>query len=141
MTQHPETVRAGLGLALVMLRNRRAMSRTDLAQNAQLSYPYVAELEKGSKFPSSAAFDALAAALEVSPDELAETAIGLANDDPDLLRVLVTAPPAGGLMAGAGNTSGAGVPGDLAARITGEVMRRLEPVIRSAVEAALREEN
>jgi len=46
------------------------MKRKDLAERSGLSYPYVSELEKGTKEPSARALRQLAEALELSSTEL-----------------------------------------------------------------------
>ena len=60
-----------LGRAIASLRSARGMKRMDLKQASGLSYPYIAEIENGSKkSPSLKAMAAIAAALGVSPGEL-----------------------------------------------------------------------
>ena len=60
-----------LGRAIASLRTARGMKRMDLKQASGLSYPYIAEIENGSKkSPSLKAIAAIAAALGVSPAEL-----------------------------------------------------------------------
>lgn len=61
---------ASLGKAINIRRVELGLSRNDLRDRSGLSYPYVAELEKGAKSPSSRALEAIAAALEIRPHEL-----------------------------------------------------------------------
>ncbi len=55
------------------------MSRNDLRDRCGLSYPYIAELEKGRKTPSGKALDAIATALQMRPHELLARAEALAG--------------------------------------------------------------
>ncbi len=68
-----------LGKAITIRRVELGLSRNDLRDRSGLSYPYVAELEKGLKSPSSKALDAIARALEVRPHELLARAEELAD--------------------------------------------------------------
>jgi transcriptional regulator with XRE-family HTH domain len=63
------------------------MSRRDLARAAGLSYPYVAELENGTKSPSVKAMGRLEAALELEPGRLSDFAGLLAEAVPGDQRV------------------------------------------------------
>ena len=70
------------------------MKRKDLAERSKLSYPYVSELEKGTKEPSARAFRQLAEALELSPTELlalSERYAGAPSGSPMLRQVLAGA--------------------------------------------------
>jgi XRE family aerobic/anaerobic benzoate catabolism transcriptional regulator len=69
-----------LGRAIAALRIERGMSRKDLVRAAGISYPYLAEVEKSIKLPSSAMLGKLAAALHVMPSELLERAEQIAAD-------------------------------------------------------------
>ncbi|MGN9804040.1 helix-turn-helix domain-containing protein [Micromonospora sp. L32] len=66
MTDSP----AGLGRAIQIRRAELGLKRKDLAERALLSYPYLSELENGTKMPSAKALRQLAAALELSQAEL-----------------------------------------------------------------------
>ncbi len=55
------------------------LSRNELRDRCGLSYPYVAELEKGTKSPSARALEAIAGALEMRPHELMARAERLAD--------------------------------------------------------------
>ena len=59
-----------LGRAIASLRIERGMTRHHLVGAAGISYPYLAEVEKGRKIPSSTMLGKLAAALQVLPSEL-----------------------------------------------------------------------
>ena len=59
-----------LGRAIASRRAALGMKRKDLALAAGLSYPYIAELENGTKSPSARALSALSDALELSPAAL-----------------------------------------------------------------------
>ena len=61
---------SGLATAIRVRKEELGMKRKDLAERSNLSYPYVSELEKGTKEPSARAFRQLAEALELSPTEL-----------------------------------------------------------------------
>lgn len=79
-----------LGKAITIRRVELGLSRNDLRDRSGLSYPYVAELEKGLKSPSSKALEAIARALEVRPHELLARAEGLA-DAPGTLPMMQSA--------------------------------------------------
>jgi transcriptional regulator with XRE-family HTH domain len=71
----PATVAHGgagirLGDAIAGRRRELGLSRRQLAERAALSYPFVAELERGSKSPSTASLSSLATALELTVAQL-----------------------------------------------------------------------
>jgi len=70
-----------LGRAIRVRRVELGLKRHALAERAGLSYPYVSELERDRKSPSSAAMVAIAAALDLSPAELLARAEHLARAD------------------------------------------------------------
>lgn len=71
-----------LGRAIASLRAAKGMKRMDLKQASGLSYPYIAEIENGSKkSPSLKALAAIAASLGVSPAELHARAEKLRSTD------------------------------------------------------------
>ena len=71
-----------LGRAIASLRTARGMKRMDLKRASGLSYPYIAEIENGSKkSPSLKAVAAIAASLGVSPAELQARAEELEAED------------------------------------------------------------
>jgi transcriptional regulator with XRE-family HTH domain len=59
-----------LGQAIQVRRAELGMKRRELAAGAELSYPYVSEIENGMKDPSARALHALAEALGLTPGEL-----------------------------------------------------------------------
>ena len=61
---------SALGKAITIRRVELGLSRNELRDRSGLSYPYVAELEKGMKSPSSRSLEAIAEALEIRPHEL-----------------------------------------------------------------------
>ena len=61
------------GRVLVEQRKRRGMSRSELADASQLSYPYVSQLETGLRKPSRKAAEQLAVALGMDLWELEST--------------------------------------------------------------------
>ena len=65
-----EAARKAFGRAIVIRRAVLGLTRKQLAARAQLSYPYVSEIEVGSKEPSMKAFRHIADALEMSVVEL-----------------------------------------------------------------------
>lgn len=71
----------GLGRVVAEYRQRRGLSRSELAVAAGLSYPYVSQIETGQRKPSRKAAASLAAALGLTTWEL-EAAIPRDEDDP-----------------------------------------------------------
>lgn len=61
---------SALGRAIQVRRAELGLKRKDLARLASLSYPYLSELENGSKAPSAKALGQLADALKLSPADL-----------------------------------------------------------------------
>lgn len=62
----------GLGKAIELIRTELGMSRKDLAGLAGISYPFLSEIEKGVKQPSSRKLGQLAEALGLETEELVE---------------------------------------------------------------------
>lgn len=60
----------GLGKAIHLRRVELGMKRMDVANGANLSYPYISEIENGVKQPSVAALGRIAEALGLSVSEL-----------------------------------------------------------------------
>lgn len=58
------------GEAVRRARERRGMSRRDLAESTGLSYPYISQIETGYRMPSTPAMRTLADALGLRPDSL-----------------------------------------------------------------------
>lgn len=69
-----------LGRALMVRRAVLRLDRKDLAEKAGLSYPYVHQIENGTRTPSVAALRRMAAVLDVSDADL----LTLAGDMPSL---------------------------------------------------------
>src|SRR6185503_20113819 len=59
-----------LGDAIADRRRELGLTRRELADRAALSYPFVAQLERGRKAPSTASLSSLATALELTVAEL-----------------------------------------------------------------------
>lgn len=59
-----------LGRAIAALRIERGMKRKDLVASAGISYPYLAEIEKGRKTPSLQKLEKIAISLQVTVPEL-----------------------------------------------------------------------
>lgn len=140
MTQSPEG--RGLGLALVDLRKKLGYSRPDLANLASLSYPYVAELEKGRKLPSHDALERLAAALEVTPEELRNRAEQLAQESVATELMQATS-PLESVAPVAHRTLdrsylALSTEGDPVDALTADVMKRIQPIVRAAIAQALK---
>jgi transcriptional regulator with XRE-family HTH domain len=96
--------REGLGRAIQALRAERGLKRQRLAQDAGLSYAYLAEIENAKKEPSTRVLDAIARALGIRLPELMEVAESLqtlvkeAKNDPRSLE-LARVPERSPLMA------------------------------------------
>lgn len=61
------------GRTVKQWRERRSMSRSDLARESGLSYPYVSQLETGLRKPSRDAARKIASALGISVEDLERT--------------------------------------------------------------------
>lgn len=61
---------AGLGRAIALRRTELGLKRRGLADLAELSYPYISEIENGLKEPSYTALGRIADALELDRSEL-----------------------------------------------------------------------
>ena len=70
MADYAKTGSQDFGDLLRRARERRGMSRKDLAVATDLSYPYISQLETGYRQPSPAAIKKLAIALQISLDEM-----------------------------------------------------------------------
>lgn len=68
--ENPRTEAERLGQAIQIRRAELKMKRPQLARQAELSYPYVSEIENGMKVPSSKALNQIAQALGLSSSEL-----------------------------------------------------------------------
>src|SRR3970040_893736 len=58
------------GTAIERLRERRGLSREDLARGSGVSYSYLSEVERGLKRPSTDVLARLAMALDMLPSDL-----------------------------------------------------------------------
>ena len=65
-----------LGRFLEHRRTELGLTRRDLATRAELSYPYISQLETGDREPALKALHKLAPVLEVRPEELAALLAG-----------------------------------------------------------------
>ena len=72
-----------LGRAIKVLRTERGLNRRELAEDSEVSYPYLSEIENGKKRPSSRALLAISEALGVRPHEVLESAERLADQARD----------------------------------------------------------
>lgn len=94
-----EALRRALGKAIGIRRLELGLKRNDLRDRSGLSYPYIAELENGTKRGSTRALVALASALELSLSELLERAEllreqeGLADESGEALSFVEVGPP------------------------------------------------
>jgi transcriptional regulator with XRE-family HTH domain len=79
MAEDRDTNAERLGRAIQLRRVELGLKRPQLAKRAELSYPYLSEIENGMKNPSTKALRQLAAALELSPAELITLAEKLAE--------------------------------------------------------------
>lgn len=70
MAKSPRLGNDQLGRLLQQRREALNMSRRDLVDLTELSYPYVSQLETGYRMPSAAAAKRLAKALNLSLDEI-----------------------------------------------------------------------
>lgn len=104
-----EALRRALGKAIGIRRLELGLKRNDLRDRSGLSYPYIAELENGTKRGSTRALVALAGALELSLSELLERAEllreqeGLADESGEALSFVEVRPPDGEPGSGPGS--------------------------------------
>ena len=94
MPSDDEDFRERLGRAVRLRRTEIGMKRRELAEQAELSYPYISEIENGSKEPSNRALRQIAAALDVSSADLGELADRMTVDGSPG-SVLMSASPGG----------------------------------------------
>lgn len=81
MAESAKTGSREFGDLLRVARERRGISRRELAEATNLSYPYISQLETGYRQPSPGAIRNLADVLELSLDEIF-AAIGPRADEP-----------------------------------------------------------
>jgi transcriptional regulator with XRE-family HTH domain len=133
----------GLGVAIIRRREELGYRRKDLAETAQLSYPYLSEIENGTKNPSGEAFDAIAAALDLAPQELRDLEKHYEVVEPAELEELVgdVFTPAQVQPAYVPDVPASQAPAsDLVEALTADVLRQIEPIVRAAIARALREQ-
>jgi transcriptional regulator with XRE-family HTH domain len=82
-----------LGRAVKVLRTERGLERRDLADLADISYPYLSEIENGKKRPSSRALLQIANALGVPASALLETTEAYVGTVPPARDRTAPAPP------------------------------------------------
>ncbi len=107
------------------------------------SYPYLSEIENGTKNPSGQAFDAIAAALDLAPQELQDLETQYEVAEPAEM-----AAPAGDMFtpilsqsAGPpGKDASVAAVGDVVGALTADVMRQIEPIVQAAIARALDEQ-
>jgi transcriptional regulator with XRE-family HTH domain len=133
-----------LGRVIEAMRRDLDLSRPDLATLASLSYPYLYEIEKGTKYPSPEAFERIAAALEVSQQDLKQRQAEIEETLPEEVidtgdvkppRVSPSVRAAPRLDSGPAGAD----PSDLISSITRRVLEQLEPTVRAAVVEALKD--
>lgn len=73
-----------LGRAVACTRLERGMKRKDLAAATGISYPFLAEIENGHKWPSFEKLDVIAAALRTTSLDLLARAKQIGDDFPVL---------------------------------------------------------
>lgn len=61
---------SAFGVQVRTLRNRKKLSRKNLARDAEISLTYLAEIERGERNPTLAVVARLARALDARPSEL-----------------------------------------------------------------------
>lgn len=134
-----------LGRALHLRRVELGLKRPELARRADLSYPYVSEIENGLKTPSTKALRQLAGAVDLSPAELITLADRLKDSDEPVAGSVLVEPTAGdhlilrgheahGERVGVGPAAGTSSP----SRDSGEVLdRQIETLIAAIVRAEL----
>lgn len=130
-----------LGRVIARLRGDFEYSRPDLAKVAGLSYPYLYEIEKGTKYPKAEALEKIAGALELSLQELIALQVEVEESLPP--------EPEGAAPPRAASNLELTPPGpatacddssvDLVSTITRQVLQQLEPVVRDAVAEALKD--
>lgn len=73
-----------LGRAIACTRLERGMKRKDLAAATGISYPFLAEVENGKKWPSFQSLDKIAAALRTTNVDLLARAMRIGEQFPVL---------------------------------------------------------
>lgn len=121
-----------LGLAIEQRRKEFGYSRPELARISTLSYPYIYEIEKGRKDATYQALEKVAGVLDVTPEWLMDRGKEL---EPQLDRLLVDGEAAETTPKRPAANEPTGID-----RIVADVMKQLEPIVRSAVEREMRDQ-
>ena len=79
----------GLAKAIVLRRTELGLKRRQLAERSHLSYPYISEIENGSKEPSAKALRQIAEALEMKVADLAALSERLEDHPADSASILL----------------------------------------------------
>jgi transcriptional regulator with XRE-family HTH domain len=130
----------GLGRAIAAAREERGWKRKDLVDRADISYPFLAEVENGHKQPSMAKLNEIAEALGMTAAALLARA-GLIEEQ---FGSRVDAawpsqvPVVGGVTGLAATALGKGESRDEVQQLVQAVMRELEPRLRDLVELEVR---
>lgn len=97
-----------LGRAIAATRAERGLKRGQLADAARVSYPYLSELENGTKHGSTQKIGQIAAALGLTPSQLLARAEALARGAEPAGTSLTGGDGWGGAGSGAAGSGGAG---------------------------------
>ena len=140
-----------LGRAIASLRTAQGMKRMDLKQRSGLSYPYIAEIENGSKkSPSLKSVAAIAAALGVSSAELQARAEELKSSDSERHNAEVeigpldfsatSGSPAGPVSSGQTNKQEDELTDRIAAKVLEAIGSQIRDLVAREVRYTVREE-
>jgi len=116
-----------LGRALAAARAERGLKRMQLKDASGLSYPYIAELENGGKFPSQKALQALADALGMLPSDLLARAEAIESATPLAQSAATSGPGPGDVAPG---TAAPSAEPDVVSALVDRVMTAVEPRLR-----------
>jgi transcriptional regulator with XRE-family HTH domain len=115
-----------------MRREELGISRKDLASRAGISYPFLSEIEKGTKQPSSKKLGQLAGALELGTEELVTISKRLGAIHGESSSILTTPEPQASGPVGRPDTASAGNrSGNEAWHLGGSSTGRPEPIGRA----------
>lgn len=147
-----------LGRAIASTRAAKGLKRMDLKRlmdetpEGGVSYPYLADIENGRKYPSPATLGKIAKALGMTALEIQSTAHGLEAEEGGLLspardqypHLVATVAPLQPVDAPAQLPGTAAPLDDVVGRVTAEVYRAVEPRMRDwllrEIQIAVREE-
>jgi transcriptional regulator with XRE-family HTH domain len=131
-----------LGRAIAVARAEQNLKRKELADFSGVSYAYVSEIEKGSKYPSQRVLVDLASALGLTPFELLTKAEALSIAERTGVSVSsssLSSPIVGSsVSAPSGRSAEPSGHDELVDRVTSEVMRAVEPRLREQLEREVR---